>query len=362
MGGIAFYAPLKSPNHAVPSGDRAMARALVQALSSSGATVDLVSELRSLDRIGDTGIQSTLKANAESEIRRLLDLAPQRNWQVWVTYHNYYKAPDLIGPAVSAALGIPYVQIESTRAHKRLTGPWAGFARTSEAACNHASVIFHMTENDRITLIKHKIQGQDIVHLPPFLALDRLPDQPAKTRDKATLLCAGMMREGDKLASYRIMAQTLAQLKTKDWALHIAGDGPARVQVQALFDPFGDQVTFLGQQGASALADSYNSATLFLWPGVNEAYGMVYLEAQATGLPVIAQDRPGVRDVVHGGVLAQPDNTTALAHTLDELLADPVKCRKLGKVGRNMIEKHHLIPAARQILMTHISPLAGAPQ
>ena len=58
---IAFYSPLKSPNHPVPSGDRQVARLLVDALVRGGAQVDLVSEFRSYDR-GDParGRQATL--------------------------------------------------------------------------------------------------------------------------------------------------------------------------------------------------------------------------------------------------------------------------------------------------------------
>jgi hypothetical protein len=47
---VAFYAPLKPPDHPVPSGDRRMARALIAALTLAGCPVELASRLRSYDR------------------------------------------------------------------------------------------------------------------------------------------------------------------------------------------------------------------------------------------------------------------------------------------------------------------------
>ena len=51
---IAFYAPLKAPDHPVPSGDRAMARALIAALKAGGQQVTLTSDLRLFDGKGDS--------------------------------------------------------------------------------------------------------------------------------------------------------------------------------------------------------------------------------------------------------------------------------------------------------------------
>ena len=112
----AFYAPMKSPNHPVASGDRAIARALLRALDAADVSVDLASEVQTRDGIGDKQAQRDLSHRARRETEDLIPRGQARGWQVWITYHNYYKAPDLIGPSVCAALGIPYIQIESTRA------------------------------------------------------------------------------------------------------------------------------------------------------------------------------------------------------------------------------------------------------
>ena len=57
---VAFYAPLKPPDHPVPSGDRSMARLLIRALELAGHEVGLASRLRSRDTDGDPARQSRL--------------------------------------------------------------------------------------------------------------------------------------------------------------------------------------------------------------------------------------------------------------------------------------------------------------
>lgn len=349
---VAFYAPMKPPHHPVPSGDREMARNLMQIIAAGGAEVSLVSGLRTRDKSGDEAVQAELRTQAAAEADQLIREMP--DCALWVTYHNYYKAPDLIGPAVAKARGIPYVQIESTRAQSRLTGPWADFAWAAHTAADAADVIFYLTDYDRETLERDRCGGQALVHLPPFLPAERLSQPSALT---GPMLAAGMMRDGDKLSSYRIIAQALRYV-TRGWQLEIAGGGPARAKVEALMAPFGGQVRFLGQLSREELSAAYRRASLFLWPGVNEAFGMVYLEAQSHGLPVAAQDRPGVRDILAPGSYPPPDaGPAALAAEIDRLLADPALRSRRGAAGRKLIARDHLAPAATARFWAAVRPL-----
>jgi glycosyltransferase involved in cell wall biosynthesis len=345
---LAFYAPMKPPTHPTPSGDRAMARALMTALRHGGAGVELVSDLRLYDRTGDAGCQARLQDSARHEVHRLIDLGRDADWTAWFTYHNYYKAPDLLGPAVARALHIPYLQVEASRARKRLQGPWAGFATAAEDACNAADAIFYVTEQDEDLLRALAPPGQVLRHLRPFLPV---PILPAASLRSGGMLSVGMMREGDKVASYTLIAQTLALLTHPDWHLDIAGDGPARPLVEARMRPFGDRIRFLGELSAEDLAQRYSTAALLFWPGVNEAFGLSYLEAQAAGIPVVAQDRPGVRDVLAPGTYPKAeDGPVALANRIDTLLHNPNLERDAALAARQHIADHHLIGSATQTL------------
>lgn len=354
----AFYAPMKPPGHPVPSGDREMARALIAALEAAAVPVDVASTFTSRDGAGDIRIQQDLLQAADAEIARLLAQGRSANWQVWVTYHNYYKAPDLIGPAVSRALGLPYVLIEATRARKRLTGPWAEFAKASEAATDAAEAVLYLTERDAEALRANGDPAQRLVHLRPFLAQ---PDLPPETERSASMLSVGMMRAGDKLASFALIADALRLLDAPDWTLDIAGDGPARAEVEAQMAPFGPRVRLLGALDRDALQRVYQRARILFWPGVNEAFGLSYLEAQATGLAVVAQDRPGVREVLAPGA-AYPDpagGPKALAARLDLLLLNPKLSLHLGKSARRHVADHHLMGSASRVLRSVIEGLVS---
>ncbi|WP_209598246.1 glycosyltransferase family 4 protein [Ruegeria sp. HKCCSP351] len=353
MARVAFYAPMKSPGSQKPSGDREMARNLMLALAAQGNKVELASDLRVYDKNGDRDLQRTLVRAAEIEAQRLSAELPF-DTDLWVTYHNYYKAPDLLGPKVCQARGIPYVQLESTRASSRLNGPWADFAQAAHQACDAADIIFYHTANDLISLERDRLGKQALVELPPFLPETVLP---VATTGDGPMLTVGMMRHGDKLASYRILAEALSHL-TCDWNLNIAGDGPARPDVEALMVPFGSRVHFLGQLDRATLQKIYQRASLLVWPGVNEAYGMVYLEAQATGLPVIAQDRPGVRDVLAPAVYPTVEaGARGLADHMQNLLEDTAQRHALGANTRSYVARRHLMPQATERLWAHLRPL-----
>lgn len=355
---VAFYAPMKPPTHPVPSGDREMARNLMTIIAHGPAQVDLVSTLQAHDSKGDAATQAALRTAAQAEIDRLLADETVRNADLWVTYHSYYKSPDLIGPEVCRRLGLPYVQIEATRAKRRLSGPWAGFAAAAEAACDAASVIFYLTALDLITLEREKTPDQTLVHLRPFLPVDDLPPAANPGDADPAMLAVGMMRARAKLESYAILAQALTHLDDLDWTLDIAGDGPERAQVETLMAPFGPRVRFLGQLDRTGLAAAYARAGLYVWPGVNEAFGMAYLEAQAAGLPVVAQDRPGVCDVLPPGRYPAPeDGPRALSTEMRALLTDPSLRAQRGARARARIAQLHLMPAATKTFWTAVRPL-----
>lgn len=357
MGGLAFYAPMKPPTDPVPSGDRTMARALLTALDGMGYEVTLASEFRSRDAVGDPARQNDLIRAAKAEADHLANGTPPA---LWLTYHSYYKAPDLLGPALSRHWGVPYVLVEATRARKRLKGNYATFAAAAEAACDAADVIFWMTGRDRFALQRDIRPGQRLIRLRPFLAAEKLPPLPTRPSHRAPLhlLTCAMFRAGDKIESYRALAAALGHMRRRDWRLTIVGDGPEAAQVKAMFSRFGEHITFAGELSRQALTRLLADADAFLWPGVNEAYGMVYLEAQAQGCPVLAEDRPGVRDIVRdGGWLVPPNDPKAFAVALERLMSDGDGRVAAGRGGRDRVAADHLLGAARASLSTGLDPL-----
>jgi len=350
---IAFYAPMKAPDHPTPSGDREIARLTLAALEMAGFAPRTVSDLRLLDKSGDAEVQAALTKVARAEADRLIaELAPDPP-ALWFTYHSHYKAPDLVGPAVSAALGLPYVISEPSISPRRRSGPWAGFAAASEAAIARADRLFWTTGRDRPEL-EAAGHGAKMTHLPAFL--DPGPEPRHAPHDGAgRLLTIAMMRPGDKLESYRRLAAALQRLDS-DWHLDIHGDGAARAKVEAAFAPLAPRVTFHGATHDPAiLRAACEAADLFLWPGVGEGVGMVYLEAQAAGLPVIAEAHATQRELV-AGPLVPPDDPDAFAAAIRAAAAD----RAAGAAAaRAQVLAHHSIDAAAAILRDTLTELVA---
>jgi glycosyltransferase involved in cell wall biosynthesis len=362
---IAFYAPLKPPTHVTPSGDRRVAGLLMDALELVADHVELVSTFRSFDADGDAARQEALRSQGGALAQRMVKqwrAAPQElRPDLWFTYHVYYKAPDWLGPAVSAALGIPYVIAEASYAEKRASGPWAlGHDATAEAI-RRARLIVSPSRDD-IAGLEELVAKERVVHLPPFL--DAAPYRAAASEREAHrtrlatahgldaavpwIVVAAMMRAGDKLASYRALAATLAGLTDLPWRLLVAGDGSARRDVEAALEQAAPgRSRFVGTLGARELAELYAACDLYAWPAVNEAYGMALLEAQAAGLPVVSRAMRGVPDVVvdgRTGLLSKDEGGFAMA--LRELLKNPGRRAALGREAAAFISSQRSLDAA----------------
>ncbi|MGF1591819.1 MAG: glycosyltransferase family 4 protein [Kiloniellaceae bacterium] len=364
---IAFYAPLKPPSHPNPSGDRQMARMFVQALETAGHQVELASRLRSREADGDTERLARLQRLgdklADRLIRRYRALPARRRPQLWFTYHLYYKAPDWIGPKVAKALRIPYVVAEASVAHKRATGPWAAGHRAVLAALDRAAAVITLNPLDaKLIPDQDKVRPlKPFIDTAPYEAVRPLRDdyravlasEQQLDPELPWLLAAAMMRPGDKLKSYQILAQALRAIPDIPWQLVVAGEGQAADAVtQAFAWALPGRVRFLGLVQPEVMPALYAACDLLVWPAVNEAFGMCLLEAQAAGIPVVAGRSPGVENVVAEGVtgyLSDPGLAT-FAASVREMLSQKASRLAMGAAGPRSIAEHHsLLAAARRL-------------
>jgi glycosyltransferase involved in cell wall biosynthesis len=349
---IAFHAPLKPPDAPNPSGDRTMARLLVQALERGGHHVEIGARLRSRDGSGDPTRQArlqTLGARLADRFVRRVHAGLTSKPDLWFTYHLYYKAPDWIGPRIADALSIPYVVAEASVAHKRAGGPWDLSHRAVVDALGHADLVIGLNSRDRVLVEPEMRADASYLHLLPFLDPPKPAPRPHAPQKPIRLLAVGMMRAGDKAASYRALAQAMAKLSEARWRLSLVGDGPERAAIEAAFKPFGDRVTFHGAVSSEVLAKVYSEHDLFVWPAIREAYGMALLEAQAHGLAAIAGDAGGVPDIVRNGatgLLTPEGDVGAFAEALDTLLADPDRIGSMGAEAARVVEREHTISIA----------------
>lgn len=378
---VAFYAPLKPPTAATPSGDRRVARLLLRAIRRAGHDPFLASRFRSYEGAGDEGRQKALRRRGEAIAERLVYrlAAAERRPDLWFTYHLYYKAPDWLGPAVAGALNIPYVVAEASFAPKRAGGPWDMGHRAVERALLAADHILALNADDRGCVAPLLKPGARESSLPPFVdgaRYRRGRALRAETRaalaarhgldpDRPWLLAVGMMRTGDKLASYQVLAEALAECTDLPWRLLIAGGGAAETHVFELFARFGDRVAFLGILDDRTLAPVYGACDAFVWPAVREAFGMAILEAQAAGLPVVAGRTGGVPGIVADGstgLLTAPNDAKACARSVRALLVNRPLRESLGAAALDRVRGEHDLSQAAERLDTvfrNLDPRSG---
>ncbi|WP_245562893.1 glycosyltransferase family 4 protein [Thalassospira lucentensis] len=341
-----------------------MARMLVAALEGTDMQVDIAARLRS--RVSDGNI---LKQARLAELGTKLAARLLRQYQtgfrpkpdIWFTYHLYYKAPDWVGPLVANALDIPYVVAEASFAPKRADGPWQQSHQAVELALRHADAVFSLNRTD-MECLRPICDARKLHYLAPFTQIEnwQVPERADIDCTCVKLVTTAMMREGDKLKSFEALARVLGRVKrdnVKNWHLTIVGDGPERTSVEGLFAAQGikkQNLFFAGLCSAGQTRDHLASADLFVWPAINEAYGMALLEAQAAGLPVLAGNTGGVPGVVSDqktGWLVPAGDEGAFGAQLTRCLTDQIETlRSFGRNAAAKAKQDHTIGAASNVL------------
>lgn len=157
------------------------------------------------------------------------------------------------------------------------------------------------------------------------------------------------------------LIECFAQLRDKhpQALLAIVGDGPQRDALQRQVEKkgLGEHVTFHGPLDDEQLLRAYQQCDLFVLAnrtvrGDFEGFGIVLLEAQACGKPVIAGDTGGTRETLQPdrtGLLVDADNPAALADAFDTLLADPPRRQRMADAARHWaVEQFDWAQIARQ--------------
>jgi glycosyltransferase involved in cell wall biosynthesis/predicted metal-dependent phosphoesterase TrpH len=131
-----------------------------------------------------------------------------------------------------------------------------------------------------------------------------------------------------------LLADAFLAARERDSRLHLvlAGGGP---EEESLRERLGEHATFLGWLDGDALARAYASTEIFLFASRTDTFGQVLLEAQASGLPVVAVGEGGPADLVRDGVTGRlcPPEAHALADAVVELAADPRRRERLARAG-----------------------------
>jgi glycosyltransferase involved in cell wall biosynthesis len=153
------------------------------------------------------------------------------------------------------------------------------------------------------------------------------------------------------------VATLLAAMKKlpAETVLRVAGDGPELPSLRALSKRLAleGRVEFLGHVPFTRLAGEYRRADVFCLPSRQEGFGIVFLEAMAASLPIVAARAAAVPEVVgneDAGLLVPPSDSGSLARALGLLVADPERRRRLGEAGRRRVERFDAPRVAEEFL------------
>ncbi len=357
---------MKPLDHPIPSGDQRMAKLIISALELAGHRVKIASTLRSYDGIGDNKIQSKIQKLALLEIDQYLTNNLINNKpDIWFTYHLYHKAPDWIGMVITKKLNIPYVIAEASFAPKQKYGKWAFNHQAVLSAIQQSNAIYHLNPNDHGCIDSVINANFSSIKLPPFIENYQLNSslknilllrQKISTiynidHKKPWIIISAMMRFGDKLKSYQIISKSLKNLDISSFEILICGDGKAANDVKKLFIDY-HNIYFIGLLNRHDLREILYAGDMFIWPGVNEAFGLAILEAQAAGLPVVAGNNLGIANMVKhakSGILTPMGDVDSFAKAIKYLLDNPDVRKEMGIFAKNNVKANHNIKNAAEI-------------
>ncbi len=368
---IAFYAPIKPPDHHIASGDREIARLMMRALEASGYEVEIASRYIAYQKRPSSTLFEERRQGAMAELERLHAEWSGRSERtrpaLWFTYHSYCKAPDWLGPAIAEKFGIPYVTAEACRTRQATDADWQEARVQVQEAVQKAAINFCLKRSDLDYLKSFMEDQHSIRSLAPFIDLAELdalkaeiPPNPFKG-DAPILVAAGMMRPGAKTQSYLQLAAALERNAEKPWKLVIIGDGPSRSDIETAFSwADAERIHWTGAVSRPEVLEWFSRADIFTWPGIREAIGMVFMEAQSRKLPVVAFNSLGVPLVVeHGetGLLVLENEIEAYAGAISRLLDDPHLRQQMGATAREYIAGQHDMTRAVKTFGDEIGPL-----
>jgi glycogen(starch) synthase len=139
------------------------------------------------------------------------------------------------------------------------------------------------------------------------------------------------------------LLRAFAMLQPGQYELEIVGKGPDEQVLRDLADRLGiaEEVRFTGSLDRAGVAQRYREADLFTLPSSAEAFGNVFAEALASGLPIVGSNVGGIPELVeHGvnGLLVTPGNPRALAQAIRYLAEDPELRSEMGLRNRAKAE------------------------
>ncbi len=184
-------------------------------------------------------------------------------------------------------------------------------------------------------------------------------DAPLAPERFAALYVGRLSRE----KGVELLAEAFLRARQRHRHLHLllAGGGP---EEGLLRQKLGDAATFLGWVGRDDLARVYASADLFVFASTTDTFGQVILEAQASGLPIVAVNGGGPAELIEDGRSGclVPADADALCNAIVGIAHRPALQRRLARGGLNAVRGRTWEESFKQLAAGYVEATVGSPQ
>lgn len=261
-----------------------------------------------------------------------------------------------MGPWIQERCGVPYATL--THGAEALVARLPNARRLLRHVFSHAEVVFSVSRAMQDLMRRAVPEHVPMALLPPGVDVERFHPQvdPAPARERfgltgrpVALSVSRLVRRKGQDVVLRAWPRVLRRFP--EAALVLAGEGPQRARLERMAARLGleGSVTLTGGMDDGMLPSLYAAADLFVMPSRSrvlglelEAFGIVYLEAAASGLPTIAGNSGGVEDAVEDGetsLVVDGRRADEVGDALLRLLEDGVTAKAMGLAGRSRVER-----------------------
>jgi glycosyltransferase involved in cell wall biosynthesis len=292
-------------------------------------------------------------------------------------YARRYGVPDLVHAHSTLWAGVGAVDIaEELGSRVMITEHHSGFIRDQIRSWQVPWIERSLERADRLTAVSAHLQsalkpfasGTDIYVTPNVVDADHFELADRRGHEGFTFLTVSFLNH-KKAVDVLIEAFALAFGDSDDVRLTVGGDGPLRNELKELARRrgVGSQIQFLGMLNRREVRNVMGKADGFVLPSLWETFGVVLIEAMATGLPVLATRCGGPEELVgeETGILVEPGDVHDLAAGLRELrrtassyTPEAIRERTVNRYGKRAFVRR--MSAHYSAAMTEHSSMGGA--